>query len=155
MVLFLHYSLISKIFVVVVIVVGILCINICLPNKTLLSSWSHCICNFSIVSIMEFVYCYFLVLHKIHNFSIFWASFFFIYLLLFKMWNIQITHVHNYVNIIYVIKEGSLPYWLLFFFSCLNIYWHVIYENELMKFKWNFFWTTTKISKHQSFVYPC
>jgi len=56
-VLFSHYSLISKNFIVVIIVVGILYINISLLTKPC-RLHDHCIYKFSIVSIIEFVYCY-------------------------------------------------------------------------------------------------
>lgn len=50
--------------------------------------------------------------------------------------------------VVIVFDFGFFPCWLLIYSSCL-IYWHVIYENEMVKWKWKKQWTTTNVTKHQ------
>ncbi len=48
-----------------------------------------------------------------------------------------------WLSTIIVFVFRSLPFFL-FSFSSYTTYWHIIYENELMNFKWKKQWTTTK-----------
>jgi hypothetical protein len=55
-----------------------------------------------------------------------------------------LNRVPPWLSTIIVFAYRSFPFFL-FSFSSYITYWHIIYENELVKFKWKEQWATTKV----------